>query len=94
MTLELESWKDDKKEMMPFKFDSQRCVELKLDFCVTFTITISGGTTLNCAASKDEFFRTFFPGDYSILGLGYLRVGNLTGAEDAKAGVGPGPTKA
>eukprot|EP00434_Breviolum_minutum_P001601 symbB.v1.2.001414.t1/scaffold74.1/size352168/7 len=75
MKLSLQTWKDGKEEMLDFEFDETGKVELGLNFDATFRLFDATGQDLPCKASKDGYYRVFFPGDYAICSLGYLRVG-------------------
>lgn len=83
MKLSLQIWKDGKQEMMDFDFDETGKVDLGLNFDATFKILDATGQEVPCKASKDGFYRVFFPGEYAICSLGYLRngPGSLEGLE-------------
>eukprot|EP00446_Apocalathium_sp_SHHI-4_P038691 CAMPEP_0177305258 /NCGR_PEP_ID=MMETSP0368-20130122/7081_1 /TAXON_ID=447022 ORGANISM="Scrippsiella hangoei-like, Strain SHHI-4" /NCGR_SAMPLE_ID=MMETSP0368 /ASSEMBLY_ACC=CAM_ASM_000363 /LENGTH=818 /DNA_ID=CAMNT_0018763881 /DNA_START=42 /DNA_END=2496 /DNA_ORIENTATION=+ len=71
VVLQLETVKDGKKEVAPMKFEGG-CVELAQTSNATFALVGPTGDILKCGASKDELFRVYFPGDYTISGKGYL----------------------
>lgn len=85
MKLALEVWKDGKKEMMEFDFDSAGCVELGLSVDATFKVLTADGQDLPCLSSKDGLYRVFFPGDYSVASLGYMKNGKPAPAASLKA---------
>eukprot|EP00435_Cladocopium_sp_Y103_P027985 s1166_g6.t4 len=92
MKLSLQIWKDGKQEMMDFDFDESGKVDLGLNFDATFKILDATGQEVPCKASKDGFYRVFFPGEYAICSLGYLRNGpgsleGLDSFEDADEAV-------
>jgi len=74
LTLKLHISKDGKEEAMPFKFECG-CVELGLNYEATFNLEDATGKVLKCGASKDDRFRVYFPGAYTISGMGYLANG-------------------
>lgn len=75
MQIALQVSKDGKEETMDFAFNSEGCVELALDFAATFQVLRADGEELPCKASKDGFYRVYFPGDYAVAGLGYIKNG-------------------
>jgi len=85
MQLALEVCKDDKKEMMEFDFDSAGCVELALNFDATFKVLTADGRDLPCLSSKDGLYRVYFPGDYSVASLGYMKNGQPAGGPASSA---------
>ncbi|CAE8610854.1 unnamed protein product [Polarella glacialis] len=70
-----EVWKEGQKETIDFSFNEAGCVELGLGFDATFDIVTADDTVLPCLASKDTKFRVYFPGDYTIAHLGYIKNG-------------------
>jgi len=74
LTLKLQECKDGKQETLPFKFEGG-CVELGLNINATFELETSDGKVLPCKTSKDGFFRVYFPGTYTISGIGFVQVG-------------------
>mmetsp|Transcript_108130 Transcript_108130/g.271999 ORF Transcript_108130/g.271999 Transcript_108130/m.271999 type:complete len:2009 (+) Transcript_108130:103-6129(+) len=74
LTLQVEVWKDGKQVTKSMKFDNDGCVAIE-GSDATFTIEGPGGKVLECGASKDGKFRAYFPGDYTVAGIGYLSNG-------------------
>mmetsp|Transcript_78474 Transcript_78474/g.202083 ORF Transcript_78474/g.202083 Transcript_78474/m.202083 type:complete len:1723 (+) Transcript_78474:46-5214(+) len=85
ITLKLEVDKQGTKSTMDFKF-KDNCVHIGHNFCCNFTLFGPTGEQLNCLSSPDGVFRVYFPGDYTIEGLGYMRVGSKAknAAEDVE----------
>jgi 1,4-alpha-glucan branching enzyme len=83
LVLEAESKnKDGEKDYMEFQF-KDNCVVLGLNFGATFSLVGPGNQQLDNIASKDGIFKIHFPGDYTIEGLGYVRVGTLSATAKA-----------
>ncbi|CAJ1334735.1 unnamed protein product [Effrenium voratum] len=74
LKLSLVVTKDGNEEMQDFPF-TDGCAALEDHFDATFDIVTADDTILPCKASKDTKFRVYFPGEYTIAQLGYLRNG-------------------
>jgi len=72
----VQTWKDGKQVMQPpAKLGADGCVRLADAFDATFKLEGPGGKELKSNASLDRLFRVYFPGDYTVSGIGYLRNG-------------------
>lgn len=80
LKLSLLATKDGVEEMIDFPF-VDGCVHLADNWDATFDIVTGEDMILPCKCSKDTKFRVFFPGEYTVAHLGYLRNGQP--AEDA-----------
>eukprot|EP00913_Durusdinium_trenchii_P010749 g10083.t1 len=87
MKLSLQTWKDGKQETEPTS-----CLETKTESAGSrgaHHVPPEVGADpsqqdLPCKSSKDGFYRVFFPGDYAVSGLGYLKNGPGCPVEEAE----------
>lgn len=68
------------KEWLEFDFNEAGCVALSSNFDAVFKVCAPDGTDLKCLSSKDGFYRVYFPGDYTVASLGYIKNWALPGA--------------
>ena len=66
--------RDGVEDMLDFDFEDG-AVHLAENFDATFDIVTADNCILPCKASKDTKFRIYFPGEYTVTLLGYLKNG-------------------
>lgn len=82
LTLDVTS-EDGKRETSRRRFTDEGVVVVDA-FDATFGLETAAGEQIKCAASKDDSFRAYFPGNYTICGSGFLSVGTPQEIEDER----------
>mmetsp|Transcript_126119 Transcript_126119/g.364984 ORF Transcript_126119/g.364984 Transcript_126119/m.364984 type:complete len:1445 (-) Transcript_126119:202-4536(-) len=77
LSLQLQVWEDATEILLePVKVGEDGCWHFAEHPAATFRLLGPDRQELRCMASKDGLFRVYFPGEYTVSGLGYIANGS------------------
>jgi len=74
----VQTWQNGQPTLLPpTKLGPEGFLHFEGNFDATFKVTGPGGKEMPCLSSKDGLFRIYFPGEYTVAGSGYVKVGGM-----------------